>query len=47
MFSADDFYDRVEQGQDVRLWHVAKAYRIYQNKLKENNCIKITKEVVL
>ena len=39
MISAEEFSQRVEYGQDVRIWHIAKAYKKYQDKLKENNAL--------
>ncbi len=39
MVSAEEFSQRVEYGQDVRIWHIAKAYKKYQDKLKENNAL--------
>ena len=39
MISADEFAQRVEYGQDMRIYHVAKAYKKYQDKLKENNAL--------
>ena len=39
MVSADQFFQRAEYGQDMRIWHVAKAYKKYQDKLKENNAL--------
>ena len=39
MVSADDYTLKAENAQDVRMWHIAKAYRIYQQKLKENNAV--------
>lgn len=39
MVSADDYALKAENAQDVRMWHIAKAYRIYQQKLKENNAV--------
>ena len=39
MVSADEFYQRAESGADVRIWHVAKAYKKYQDKLAENNAL--------
>ena len=37
--SPDDMMDHMEAGNDFRLLHVAKAYRKYQEKLKENNAL--------
>ena len=31
MVSAEEFYDRAESAQDIRLWHIAKAYKKYQD----------------
>ena len=39
MVSADDFMERVEAGNDMRLWHIAKVFQKYQQKLKENNAV--------
>ena len=39
MSSPEDLMDRIEQSGDMRLYHVAKAYKIYQKKLKENNAL--------
>lgn len=39
MVSPDEMTDRVQQSNDMRLYHVAKAYRAYQAKLKENNAL--------
>ncbi len=39
MISAEEFFDRAETQNDVRLWHIAKAYKKYQEKLKENNAL--------
>ena len=39
MSSPEDLMDRMEQTNDMRLYHVAKAYKIYQKKLKENNAL--------
>lgn len=39
MVSPDEMADRVQQSNDMRLYHVAKAYQAYQAKLKENNAL--------
>lgn len=39
MVSAEEFFERAESGHDVRLWHVAKAYLKYQQRLKDNNAV--------
>ena len=39
MVSAEEFYERAESAQDIRLWHIAKAYKKYQEKLRENNAL--------
>ena len=39
MVSAQDYFDRIEASGDMRLWHVATAYKKYQQKLKENNAV--------
>ena len=39
MVSAQMYYQRAEEGYDVRILHIAKAYRTYQQKLKENNAL--------
>ena len=39
MISADQMMENVEATNDVRLWHVARAYQKYQTKLKENNAL--------
>ena len=39
MVSADEYALKAEDAQDVRMWHIAKAYRTYQQKLKENNAV--------
>ncbi len=39
MVSAEEFSERAEYGNDVRLTHIARAYKKYQTKLKENNAL--------
>ncbi len=39
MVSAEDYYRRAEEGYDVRIMHIAKAFKKYQDKLKENNAL--------
>ena len=39
MVSPDEMLERVESGNDVGLLHVARAYKKYQFKLKENNAL--------
>ena len=39
LISAQEYMDRVEATNDVRLYHIAKAYLKYQTKLKENNAL--------
>ena len=39
MVSAEDYYRRAEDGYDVRVMHIAKAYKKYQDKLRENNAL--------
>jgi len=39
MVGPDDFLEHLQQGNDMRLYHVAKAYKRYQTKLKENNAL--------
>ncbi len=39
MVSAEEFYEKAESGWDVRLHHVAKVYKLYQQRLKENNAL--------
>ena len=39
MVSAEEFYTRAQDGQDIRVFHVAKAYKRYQDKLRENNAL--------
>ena len=39
MVSADEFLERAEYGQDTRIWYVSKAYKKYQDKLRENNAL--------
>ena len=35
MVSAQEYWDRIEECGDMRLWHVATAYKKYQQRLKE------------
>ena len=39
LVSAQEYMDRVEATNDIRLYHIAKAYQKYQTKLKENNAL--------
>ncbi len=39
MVSAEEFAERAEYGNDIRLSHIARAYKKYQTKLKENNAL--------
>ncbi len=39
LVTADDFFERAEESGDVRIWHIAKAYKKYQDKLRENNAL--------
>lgn len=39
LVSAQEFMDRVEASNDIRMYHIAKAYLKYQTKLKENNAL--------
>lgn len=39
MISADQMMEDVETSNDMRLYHVARAYQKYQVKLKENNAL--------
>ena len=39
LVSAQEFMDRVEATNDIRMYHIAKAYLRYQTKLKENNAL--------
>lgn len=39
MVSADEFYARAQEHGDYRLYHVAKAFKLYQDKLRENNAL--------
>ena len=39
MVSAQEFFERAEAGNDVRIWYIAKAYKKYQAKLEENNAL--------
>ena len=39
MVSPDDFLENMENRNDLRLIHIARAYKRYQTKLKENNAL--------
>jgi len=39
MVSPDEMMENIEAGNDMRLYHVAKAYKQYQTKMKENNAL--------
>jgi len=39
MITPDELMDRAEEAGDFRLLHTAKAYKIYQTRLKENNAL--------
>ena len=39
LVSAQEYMDRVEATNDIRMYHIAKAYAKYQTKLKENNAL--------
>ena len=39
MVSPEEFLERVENSNDVRMWHVARVYQKYQQKLRENNAL--------
>jgi len=39
MVGPDAMMQHIEESNDMRLYHVAKAYSIYQKKLKENNAL--------
>ena len=39
MISAEEYYSRAEEGYDVRIMHIARAFKRYQDKLKENNAL--------
>ena len=39
MVSADEFMDKVEASNDFRMYHIARAYKRYQTKLKESNAL--------
>ena len=39
MVSPDEMMEHIEQSGDIRLLHIAKAYKRYQTKLKENNAL--------
>ena len=36
---ADELYEHMEMSNDFRMRHIAKAYKAYQKKLKENNAL--------
>ncbi len=39
MVSPEELLERAESGSDFRLLHIARAYSIYQKRLKENNAL--------
>ena len=39
MVTPDDLMERAEENADIKLKHIARAYKIYQTKLKENNAV--------
>ncbi len=39
MVSAEEYSRRAEEGYDVRAMHIAKAFKKYQDKLKDNNAL--------
>ncbi len=39
MISPDEMQEQIEISNDVRMMHIARAYRRYQTKLKENNAL--------
>ena len=39
MVGPDEMMENVQQAHDMRLYHIARAYKIYQKKLKENNAL--------
>ena len=39
MISAQEYFERVEESGDMRAWHVAKAFKAYQQRLKDNNAL--------
>ena len=39
MVSAEEYYQRAENGYDIRIMHIAKVFKKYQDKLKENNAL--------
>ncbi len=39
MVSAEEYYSRADEGYDVRVMHIARAFKKYQDKLKENNAL--------
>lgn len=39
MISAEAYYEAVQERNDIRYYHIAKAYLKYQQKLRENNAL--------
>ena len=39
MVSAQEYYDRIQESGDYRILHIARAFKRYQEKLKENNAL--------
>ncbi len=39
LVTADEFYTRAQEMGDIRIWHLAKAFKRYQDKLCENNAL--------
>ena len=39
LISSEEYYQRAEAGYDVRVLHIARAYKKYQEKLRENNAL--------
>lgn len=39
MVTAEEYCERAENSGDIRIWHIAKAYKKYQDKLRENNAL--------
>ena len=39
MVTAEEYCQRAEDGYDVRILHIARAFKKYQDKLKENNAL--------
>ncbi len=39
MVSPDEMMENVKHAHDMRLYHIARAYKTYQQKLKENNAL--------